>query len=427
MKRWWVIAVMLALALPLYAACGAGGEVGDEAGENGEEEAPEGEVGESQVEGDLAASEEGALTVWADGERYDAIGALGEQFAEEYGVQVRAQEVDGENMVEQFRLAGPSGEGPDMIVGAHDWLGELVLNGLVEPVELGEAEGSFDEVALEAFTYEEELYGMPFGTEAVALMYNQDLVPEAPETWEELKQTAAELQESGQVDQGYVLHEVDPYHAYPIFSGHGGYVFGQDSDGEYEPSDLGLDSPGAVAGAQEINAMTEEGLLRPNIEYETMTSLFFSGDAAMFFAGPWELNNVRESGVDYAVAPIPEMEETPRPFVGGQGFMVSSFSENELLAQTFLTEFIATEEAMRELYQSPPIAPAWVPLQDEVDEDLQSYTRSASIGEPMPAIPQMSAVWGDWENAMVFLMQQQGTPEEVMDNAASSVRGNLEQ
>lgn len=427
MKRLWVIAAVLVLALPFYAACGGGGDQGDSGEENGEEEQEQenGEV-EGEADEDLAASEEGILTVWAGGERVDAIELLGEQFDEEYGVQVRVQEVDGDNMVEQFRLAGSAGEGPDMIVGAHDWLGELVANGLVESVDLGEAESSFDDIAVEAFTYEDELYGMPFGLEAVALMYNQDLVPEAPETWEDLRQTATELQESGEVDQGYVLHEADPYHAYPIFSGHGGYVFGQDSAGEYDPSDLGLDSPGAIAGAQEIGSMVDEGLLRPNIEYETMTSLFYDGDAAMFFAGPWTLNDVRESGVDYAVAPIPEMEETPRPFVGAQGFMVSSFSENPVLAQTFLNEFIATEDAMRELYQTPPIAPSWTPLQDEIDEDLEAYAESAADGEPMPAIPQMSAVWNDWENAMIFLKEQEGEPEEVMENAANSIRNNLE-
>ena len=34
------------------------------------------------------------------------------------------------------RVAGPAGEGPDIIIGAHDWLGELVTNGLLAPIDL---------------------------------------------------------------------------------------------------------------------------------------------------------------------------------------------------------------------------------------------------------------------------------------------------
>src|SRR5690554_7174789 len=33
-----------------------------------------------------------------------------------------------------------SGKGPDILIGAHDWLGQLVVNGLIEPVDLGRSE-----------------------------------------------------------------------------------------------------------------------------------------------------------------------------------------------------------------------------------------------------------------------------------------------
>ena len=48
---------------------------------------------------------------------------------------------------------------PDIIIGAHDWLGEFVTNGAVAPVDLGEKSGDFNEVAVQAYTYGGQVYG----------------------------------------------------------------------------------------------------------------------------------------------------------------------------------------------------------------------------------------------------------------------------
>ena len=49
----------------------------------------------------------------------------------------------------------------------------------------------------------------------------------------------------------------------------------------------------------------------------------------------------------YAVGPIPPMADggTPQPFVGVQGFMVSSFSEQKDLAKSFVLDYMSQERA----------------------------------------------------------------------------------
>ena len=37
----------------------------------------------------------------------------------------------------QVGVAGPAGEGPDVFIGASDWVGELATNGVLEPIEPG--------------------------------------------------------------------------------------------------------------------------------------------------------------------------------------------------------------------------------------------------------------------------------------------------
>ena len=82
-------------------------------------------------------------------------------------------------------------------------------------------------------------------------------------------------------------------------------------------------------------------------DYETSYSLFETGKIPFLMAGPWALDRIRASGVPYAVAPA--FPDNGAPFSGVQGFCVNPFSENQLLAQAFLTEFVATDEFMQKI------------------------------------------------------------------------------
>jgi maltose-binding protein MalE len=308
----------------------------------------------------------------------------------------------------------------------------LVTNGLLEPLDLGDKAASFDPVAIKAFTYEGKQYAVPYGLEAIALLYNKDLVPTPPATWDELKATAKKLQDEKKVDQGFVLQEGDPYHAYPLWTGFGGYVFKQNADGTYDPSDVGLDNAGGQKAAKEIDQMVKDGLLRKNITGQVSDSLFVSGKSAMTVGGPWRLPDLRKSTIKYGIAPLPKMDQQPAPFVGSQGFMVSAFGKNKDVAKAFLSEFVASDAVMEQIYKDDPRIPAWKPLQakvaassDPADQDIAAFAKSASGGVPMPAIPQMSAVWTDWTKAINLIFQQQEDPIKAITDAATSIRSKI--
>lgn len=372
-------------------------------------------------------SKEGTLTIWVDGARVKMVTDLGKKFTDKYKVPVVVQELGFGDIRDQLKIAGPAKEGPDIIIGAHDWLGELVTNGLVEPLDLGAKAKNVDPVALRGFTYDGKLYGLPYLVEAVALIYNKDLVPTPPKTWDELKAVAKKLQDDKKVEQGYVLQQGDPYHTEPILTGFGGYVFAY-KNGQYDPKDLGLDSPGGIAAYTEIENMVKAGLLRKDVDYNLMMSLFKEKKSAMFISGPWTLGDLRAAKVNYGIAPIPTMKQTPRPFVGVQGWMVSAFGKNKLQAKTFLTEFVATDEAMQALYDAVPGAISWLPIAGklkEKDPDIAAFLASASTGDPMPAIPQMSSVWEAWGKAITLIFQGQSTADKAIKDAAATIREKL--
>jgi maltose-binding protein MalE len=251
-------------------------------------------------------------------------------------------------------------------------------------------------------------------------------VPEPPATWQELAEMAAQLQADEGLEQAFVLQEKDPYHSYPVLTGHGGYIFGRDQGGTYDPSDVGLDSEGGVAYANFLGQMVDDGLLRAGVNYDTMIQLFSSGESAMFMTGPWALPQIRDSGVTFDVAPIPEGTEASRPFVGVQGFMVSAFAPNKLLAQTFLTEYVATDDTFAALFEADPRPSTWTPQAEAIDdEQVLAFIESASNGDPLPAIPEMSAVWEDWTDALDLIFTQAQEPEQAVTDAAENIRATI--
>lgn len=377
-------------------------------------------------------AEAGTLTLWVDETRAPVLTEIGERFTAETNVPVAVYQVGFGDIRDRLQLYGPTGEGPDIIIGAHDWLGQLATNGLVEPLDLSAVQDNIDPVALGAFTYDTgeggQVYGLPYAAEALGLYYNTDMVETPPATWDELIQMATDLQADTELglEQAFIIPEKDPYHTYPILTANGGYIFGRNDDGTYNPEDVGLDSEGGLAYGQMLDRMIDEGVLRAGVNYDTMIQLFNAGDAAMFMTGPWALGGdagVRAGGQPYAVAPIPAGTEEARPFVGVQGFMVSAFAPNKELATSFLTEYVATDDTMQALFDADPRPSTWTPVASATDdEDIQAFIESAGNGDPLPAIPAMSAVWTDWTDALDLIFTQAQEPDAALMDAAESIR-----
>jgi maltose-binding protein MalE len=184
-----------------------------------------------------------------------------------------------------------------------------------------------------------------------------------------------------------------------------------------------LDNAGSIQAATQLDAMAKAGLLKDGMTYDVGKDLFLKGKLAMWVNGPWELDNIRKAGIKYGIALIPKGTQAARPFVGVQGFMVSKLSKNQLLAQAFVTEFLATNDIMKKLYEAQFGIPAWLPTRQEVtNPDIDAFSASVANGDPMPAIPAMTSVWNIGNNAFVLIYQQKAAPDAVMKDAATALR-----
>lgn len=366
----------------------------------------------------------GRLTIWTSEAQVNVLQRLGDDFEAQYGIPVDVVEVPFGDIQTKFLTAAPAGEGPDIIVGAHDRIAELVVNGLLTPVDFLTArdKAAFMGTALDAFSYGGRLYGIPYAIEAVAFIYNKDYLPEPPETMEEFIPIAKEY--TSDEFRGFVYDAGNFYFSAGFLFAAGGYVFKM-TDAGLDSSDIGLANEGAILGAEFMKSLFDDGILKAGDGYEVMDGLFKDGMAMAIINGPWAIPEYRRAGIDYGIAPIPSIEGHPgTPFTGVQGFMISSRSPNTLFAIDFLANFVNTREVMYQIFLEDPRPPVRLDVLEMVqdDPDVAAFANSANQGIPMPNIPEMGLVWGAMGDALEQIINDQLPPAEALRQAVEKIR-----
>jgi arabinogalactan oligomer/maltooligosaccharide transport system substrate-binding protein len=351
----------------------------------------------------------GTLVIWADDQRTAALKPFAEKFGKDNGLTVQVQAIS-KDLQTNFVTAAQSGKGPDIVVGAHDWIGNLVQNGAIDPVQLTDQQkAGFADIALKAVTFNGQVYGVPYAIENVALIRNTDLAPTVPSTMDDLVTAGQALKAAGKVTNIMSLQVSqtgDAYHIYPLFTSAGGYLFGAKANGDYDPTDLGVDKPGSVAAFQKIAALGEKGsgALTRSVTGDNAIPTFTGGKAAFLISGPWAIPDIKKAGIHYDITPVPGFAggKAAQPFVGVQAFYVASKGKNKALAQEFVTNYLTKPDLQVALYQANPRPPALSAALDQVkagDPDLQKFMDAGKGGAVLPAIPQMAAIWDPFGKA----------------------------
>ncbi|HEY1106902.1 MAG TPA: extracellular solute-binding protein, partial [Agromyces sp.] len=308
---------------------------------------------------DAESTTSGKLTVWVDSERVDALQGAADAYTEKTGVKVDLVGKDVADIKDDFIQQVPTGKGPDIVMGAHDWLGELSTNGVVAPLELGDSAGDYLPVAIDASTYEGTVYMLPYAVENIAMLRNADLIPEPASSFDDMlaKGKAAGLDHPFVVEQGA---EGNPYHLYPYQTAFGAPVFGSGAEG-YNPDDLQLGNTGGEQFATWLGSQGKNGTgaFNTDIDGDIAKEAFTSGKAAFWLTGPWNVGAAVDAGINVAIDPIPSpTSEAAQPFAGVKGFFVSAESKNKVAANDFLVNYLGTEDVQLSLFEAGNILPA---------------------------------------------------------------------
>lgn len=393
------------------------------------------EDGEATSGGEAEAQDR-ELIVWEDIEKSDGITEAIAQFEEENDVTVTVVEKPYAQQIEDLRLDGPGGTGPDVLTMAGDQIGTAVVEGLVKEVAVGEdVQSIYTDAAMQSQIVDGKVYGLPKAVESTILYYNKDLISEdeLPATLEEWYEYSKETTTGDQF--GFLALFDQIYYAQSVMSGYGGYIFGQDAEGNYDPMDIGLNNEGAIEGANYIQKFYDEGLFPAGIVGEqginVLESLFTEGKAAAIISGPWNVDPFTDAGVNFGMVKLPELEngENMSSFIGVKSYNVSAYSENAELAEELLV-FLANEENSLARFEETQEVPAVEALANDPvvaeSEVAQAVAEQSQFAELTPNIPAMNEVWTPADAALQTIATGKAQPEEALNQAVETIEGQIE-
>jgi len=375
------------------------------------------------------------LLVWEDQQKASGIKEAIAQFEKEHHVKVNVMEKPYAKQIEGLRLDGPAGTGPDVLTMPGDQIGTAVTEGLIKKLDVGDdIQSLYTDVAMDAEKVDGSVYGLPKAVETTMLYYNKDLIKEEelPKTLDEWYQYDKNVTKNG--NYGFLALFDQIYYAQSVMGGYGGYIFSKDSNGTYDPTDIGINNEGAIQGAEVIQKFYKEKLFPAGIVgaqgINVLESLFTSGKAAAIISGPWNIEPFTKAGINFGVAKLPQLEngQNMSSFVGVKSYNVSTYSKEPELAQQ-LVEFLANKENSKKRYEATQEVPAVKELADDPvvtkSEAAQAVAQQSQFSELTPNIPEMNEVWTPTDAALQTIATGKANPKEALNQAAKTIKGQI--
>lgn len=276
-------------------------------------------------------------------------------------------------------------------------------------------------VALASCRYRGQLWGIPDQTNGLCLFYNKKLFREAgldpdapPRTWDELIEYGKLLTDRDEGVFGLGLSN-SLWWSLPFFYTHGATFLSEDG------KRCLLNSPeGVEAFTLKVDLYGKHGIeggawRAGGIVHDLG---FQNGRYAMILNGPWAVESLKRTGIDFGVGLIPEGPAGTHTNVGGNDLVVFRSTKSPDLATEFLT-FVASEEMQlmwaERLGQIPVNQKAFAAITPEERPHLAVFVEQMKTAIPRPQTP----YYPEMENLMNPEMQA------ALDNT-KSVRAALD-
>lgn len=311
----------------------------------------------------------------------------------------------------------PRGEGPDVFLSTQERLGGWVQAGrILEPLLPDDRiRARFLPRTLEALTYQRKIYGLPLEFRVITLIYNRNLLADAPLSSREMVAQARRLTSPELGKFGLATWYTDPYYHAPLLNAFGGSLFAPDG----RPT---INSAPNVQSAQLLKTWLRQGFL-PSPSTTLITSLFNEGKLAMVIAGPSFVERISPS-IPFALGPLPPVEEAGskpmRPWITVQAIHIAATSRHKDVAARLvrhLTDLATARTLATEGRLLPAHEAAYRDPQLSGDAVLQGFRKQLDTAAPMPNVPGMSRIWGPLARALEAVVERRSSPQEAMDEA----------
>ncbi|MDP5018067.1 ABC transporter substrate-binding protein [Anabaena sp. UHCC 0187] len=319
--------------------------------------------------------------------------------------------------------------------------GQLVELGVLLPLDdklaKSKVKDEIDPALWTSMKYKNQTWSVPFATNNVGVYYRPSLFKDAgitklPQTWEELRQVAKQLtrdtNHDGKINQhGIILPagkgEFTVFTWLPFMWSGGGKLV---SDNSQSAADVVLENNQGAIAALELwqNLIKDGSAVLSGIERGYEIESLVKGRVAMQVTGPWSLGEFKQSGVDFAVFPIP-MNQKPATVIGGENlFLFKTTPEREQAAFKFveytLSADFQTELALGTGYLPINLKSRQSPAYQEFlqkQPQIQVFLDQAKYGRSRPIFPNYTRISDSLGRAIEAVLLSKSSPEQALKAA----------
>lgn len=350
------------------------------------------------------------VEVWIDQELSESFAVFSEQFKKDTGNNLEVVVKDFYSLETEFPAQAATG--PDLVVGANEWVSSWVTSGAIAQVPLYAIE-PFESVA-QVFTRGTVNYGLPYATENAALICNSDQVSSAPGNWEDLisKDVKFPINPGG-----------DPYLMQAVQSSFGVELFQRSETGEYS-NKLSLAGETGVKFATWLRGNSMDF---PQLDYTAATELFVTGQTPCWYTGMWALPAIKERVTFNLTAyPLPSAGgQTASPFGASRAFFLNSNAEHPDQANAFL-ELLASKSAQQLIFETTGRQPVTDAFKGSIsDPVMRGFIEASKTSVGIPDAALMQHVWGPLGIAQVKLLGAAEEPKDIWNAMTSEISSQL--
>ncbi len=396
-----LVSVLLsaAMCISLLAGCGGNGNgaqssSGGTAGTDTNQEQAASDTATESQNADAASGEKVTLQFWNVFTGSD--GDILREIVDNYNktntdnIEIQMDIMPNDQLQQKLPAAIATGTAPDLVLFGVENIAPYVSNdSLVDISDFWDVTGvdksNILENVLELSHVDGKLYGTPMQYNVSYLYWNKDLFKEAgldpekaPATLEELTGYAVKLTNPEKNQYGLALPTSVTYMQFL-------WANGGDADDPNTNTNL-LDSEENVKTLTWLQDLTVNKKVSPsNITGPEADTMLQAGQIAMYMSGPWQINGLREQGINFGIAPCVAGSAGAFSPAGGCSYVIPKGTEesHKLAAYKFM-QYWLTDDILKEWSQRNGF-PVWSKtlMEDpeiQSDEVLSAISKATEIG-----------------------------------------------
>ncbi len=370
----------------------------------------------------------------------DVLQVLVDRFNQEHpNIQVESLYVgQAEQQLPKILAAVVGNAPPDLLWFNATLTGQLVELDAIRPLDdwlaASPVKDEIDPALFASMEYQGHTWSVPFGTNNVGVFYRPSLfkaagITQLPQTWEELRQVARKLTIDKNGDQRIDQHgmllplgkgEFAVFLWLPFMWSGGGELVSADRQ---QPA--AIENQGAIASLQFWRNLIEDGsavLSLPERGFEIDS--FLAGKVAMQLTGPWTLGQLKATGVDFDVFPIPADVHRATAIGGENLFVFKSTPKREQAALKF-AEYVISQQFQTQWAIGTGYLP--VNLKARESEKYQAFVKEqpavkvfldqAQYGRSRPIFPGYNRLSESLGRALEAVLLGKSSPSQALKTA----------